>query len=174
MIKKAFIVAAVVGAVGLLIFGQLGGFNEIMYRRIESVSYIIIGKEYRGAGNSSELEELFNESRTLIEEKIPNGVLVIVSYEHPDQARHIIHYFIGVLLDEIPDNLPNGFDILEINAPGTVSALIEASSLVMPTSTTVRKGAKEYLTADESLNNFSIEKYLEEGMIEIDFPIMKD
>ena len=113
MIKRAFIVAAVVGVVGLVIFGWLGGFNEIMYRRIESVSYIIIGKEYQGANNSSELEELFNESRTLIEERIPDGLLVIVSYEHPDQARKIIHYFVGVLLDEIPEKAAYSFQVFQ-------------------------------------------------------------
>ena len=138
-----------------------------------AVFYQIYGKEYKGRNNSKELERIYQSTRELIETDFPNGILAIVNDEtqYNDEFNRV-WYFVGIILDGQETGFPEDYVTREFNSSKIIRASINSHNLVMPKPDKVRAMAKDLAESEGlKLSEFTVEKYLGEGVIEIDFLI---
>jgi len=173
--KTILLVSSVILFVSLLLYYLLGGFRPVTYSVITGGKYIIIGKEYIGVNNSDKLEKLFEEVKGKIETSFPEGILTIVSdHEKYDAENNQVGYFIGISIQETPSVIPEDYNLMEYRPSKSIRAVITSHNLVMPKPDDVRNKAMELAEAEgEELSNYSLERYFDNGNLEVDFLLVK-
>lgn len=161
--------------VSLILYYILGGFKPVVYSVIPGGKYIIIGKEYIGVNNSNTLETLFTEVKEKINTSFTDGTLTIVyDDEKYDAEYNQVGYFIGIYVQETPSAIPDGYTLREYGPSKTIRAVINSHNLVMPKPDNVRQKAIELAEAEGmKLSNYSLEKYFDNGTLEVDFLLVK-
>jgi len=169
--KNFILISGLILIVSFFAYYFLGGFNEVKYSIQTAHSYEIIGKEYSGRNNSIKLESIYSLTRELLDSRFPGGVLVIVNDESRyDDESNKVWYFIGIISNERKGQLPEGYLIRKFTSKNIIRANIESHNMVMPKPEKVRRKAMKVADSEGMrLSKFTIEKYLGEGLIEIDF-----
>lgn len=170
-LKKVAIVSGSVLIIVVGLYFRLGGFNKVTYSLRSGATYKIIGKSYSGKNNTVELESLFTNTKNLIRTDFPSGILVIVNnLMDVDNEQNLVGYFVGILVEEFPRSVPAGYSVRTYGSDTIITATIDAHNLVMPKPEQVRRNAEELARSENlELSYHTIEKYLEEGLIEVDF-----
>ncbi len=175
MSRKALLMLLGVLIPGLtILYFYLGGFNKVDYA-IKEVNreYIIIGRKFEGKYNSPELEKIFTTVKKLIKNGQIRGTMVIVNYNDSyDEYEGIVKYTIGILVNSEEYDVPEDFEIINFDATKIVRATINAHNVVMPSPAKILKGAiRMAVQYNLKLSNYSIEQYLDERQLVIDFPV---
>jgi len=133
--KITLIALAILFIIGLYYYHKLGGFNEPEIKIAHASAYVVAGKPYVGkmmGQGSKEFGQLFNEADKYIEDKILTGVSVGVFYNNPRKENDTITAFVGVILKDTLQKLPNGYVYRRIPARKIVRAHIKSHMLVAP------------------------------------------
>jgi len=171
--KKPFlyIVLALFFTAILILYNNLGGFNEpvIMYEHI--TEYVFMGKNYEGKTSDPTIEDLFTEMKQLKLEDQYKGSLVMVWFEEAKTKNDIVHVFIG--LEKLPgENIPDHLETTTIQMNGLVRAKINAHASVMPSPSKVQKMIKAYAEKNNyTLQDILIDKYPEESVVYTEIPV---
>lgn len=170
--KKGVIIGLIVLlGLAVLFYNHLGGFNELQIRTLDGVSYKIAGKFYSGRYKDRQIEEDFNEIKAKVEQNELDGIFAIITYKEPSQHEGEIELFTGVILNDMPQELPENYEIREITASKAVEASLEAHPAVFPTAENVRVQMQEYAVEQGlELQEITIDKYLGEGHLGVVIP----
>ena len=168
---KIILIAGLFVLTSLLIYYLLGGFRPVEFTVISNISYTIIGKEYVGTNNTRELKELFDGTKQLLESSFSEATLIIVNDDNKyDDENNQVGYFIGILVKSVPSSIPEGYAVKEYGPVKVIRARILSHNLVMPKPDNVKRKAAELAESESGgLSSISMEKYPEEGIIEVDF-----
>jgi len=171
--KNLILIAGLILAISAITYYFLGGTNDVKYSIQPASTYNLIGKEYSGGNNSILLESIFDQTKELLDSTYPQGILVIVNDEDQyDDEYNKVWYYIGIIPNASISQLPEGYSLRKFDSKKVVRANIEAHNLVMPKPGKVRKEAIDLAEKEGlELSRYSIEKYVSEGVIEIDFLI---
>jgi hypothetical protein len=170
-LKSLILISGLILVSSFIAYYFLGGLNEVKYSIKPAQSYSIIGKEYSGKNNSMKLESIFDSTKELLDSRFSEGILVIVNDESQnDDDANKVWYFIGIITMSPIGQLPKGYEIREFASKKIIRANIESHNLVMPKPEKVRRKAIGFAKSEGlEVSEFTIEKYLGEGVIEIDF-----
>jgi len=172
--KNLILIAGLILAISGITYYYLGGLNDVKYSIQPASTYNLIGKEYSGGNNSILLESIFDQTKELLDSTYPEGIVVIVNDESQyDDEYNKVWYYIGIILNAPASQLPEGYTARTFDTKKVIRANIEAHNLVMPKPEAVRNGAVDLAEKEGlELSQYSIEKYVSEGVIEIDFLVI--
>lgn len=168
MIKKIVIAVVILGLVALGYF-WLGGGKQLAFKMEERPTSYVIGYDFKGAYNSSDLEEIFFKVK---EESEKTGAdLVIINYDDDSLSKNTIHQLVGFISNSQND-LEENQSVVVLESGKYLSTLISAHNLVMPKPNKVREQAEEF-SAELGLipEKISIEIYKGERELQIMFPL---
>jgi hypothetical protein len=171
--KKPFlyIILAIFFTIILIIYNQLGGFDEpeITYEPI--TEYVIAGKRFEGKISDPAMEDLFSEMRLLKQEKGYNGPLVMIWYSEVKKRNDSVKVFIGI--EVLPGEIaPEHLATTKIQMNGIIRAKINAHASVMPGPAKVLKRIRIYADKNNyELQDIIIDKYPEESVVFTEVPI---
>lgn len=170
--KTAAIVALGVSIIFFIAYIVLGGFKEVEVSTVEVSGYTIAGVPYKGKASDQELMELFNQIKQYHKEgKIP-GTLAAVYNETANEDKGEVDAFIGVITKDSSAVLPSKFNYRHIDTESVVRASIGSHYVVAPTPGTVKKKIINFAKENNlTLQNYMIEKYINEKSIIIEIPI---
>jgi hypothetical protein len=130
--KIILIVLAILFVIGFYYYHKLGGFNEPEITVAEAPGYVVVGKPYQGKMTSKELGNLFEEAETYLEKKTLRGTSAGVFYSNPEKENDTIKAFVGVILSDTSQALPQGYEKRSIPARKILRAHIKSHLLVAP------------------------------------------
>jgi hypothetical protein len=173
--KNLILIAGLILVISGITYYFLGGMDDVKYSIQPASSYSLVGKEYSGGNNSILLESIFDQTKELLDSRFPEGILVIVNDESQyDDEYNKVWYFIGIIPNAPASQLPEGYSLRKFDSKKVIRANIEAHNLVMPKPEVVRKRAENLAEIEGlKLSRYSIEKYVSEGVIEIDFLVIE-
>lgn len=155
----------------LIIYNQLGGFNEPEISLKAINKYQIAGKMYEGNIRDREWEELYVRIRSFKEKQGLQNSLAIIWYNSPEDEKGVVKAFVGLIWND-SIAVPEGFDIKDIVMQGLIRAELKGHALVMPSPKKIIK--KIHLFAETkglTLKNIIIDRYPEESIIYTEIPI---
>jgi hypothetical protein len=166
-----YIIFALLFTTILILYNQLGGFNEpvISYESVKE--YTIAGKQFKGRASDPAIENLFSEMKLLKQEKGYLGPLVMVWYKEENKQDEPIEVLIGIEI--LPgETIPERLEPTYIQMNGVVRAEINAHASVMPSPENVLKEIRKFAeTNDFMLQEIIIDKYLEESVVYTEIPV---
>ena len=168
MFNRVFIaVIAIFLIASGIIYYVLGGFNSPEISIEDKSSVILYGAAYEGRYRSDEAEELFYKVRSE-QQTIAGSQFVIVSF--PTETEDQVSYFIGLNTDSDP-----GVEGLRERELQGFTKIIRFKwnkhNLVMPKPFKVKQMAEKMASDnDMELLGYTIETYLSERELQIDFP----
>jgi hypothetical protein len=166
-----FIVLALVITTLLILYDKLGGFSdpELSYEPVKE--YIMAGRFFNGNTSNPELEELFNEMRSVKDREKVDGSLVMVWYEVPESSKDSVQLFVG--LEILPDDhFPGHLDSVHFEMNGLVRATIRKHASVMPSPSMIINEIKEYADNQQyNLQELVIDKYLSDTVVYTEIPL---
>lgn len=130
--KVILVVLAVIFFTAVFFYYKLGGFRDPEIKLAEAPAYVIAGKPYKGKMTSKEFGKLFEESENYLANKTLKGRSCGVFYNNPEKETDTIDAFVGILLDDETQKIPQGYTLKNIPARKIVRAHIEAHILVSP------------------------------------------
>ncbi|AHM60738.1 hypothetical protein D770_12410 [Flammeovirgaceae bacterium 311] len=175
--KILLIVIPIVLVVATLIYWQLGGFREAQAELVEvEGGYTLVGKHYLGTLQHPSLQEILDEVGQRWERGELPGVLTVAVIQEPVTDKDTVEQFIGVLLPaaESLKQLPQGYEIMQVEAQKAIRVSLDAHSSVWPTPDKLRQKAEDYARE----NNIKIqprmllEKYYGPGRLEVELPLV--
>lgn len=166
-----FIVFALIITSLLILYDQLGGFNDPVLSYEPVREYNFSGNFFHGKTSDPLLEELFSEMRSVKNNENLSGPLVMVWYEVPQSSKDSIQLFVG--LEIKPDeHFPDGLDSLHLEMSGVVRAAIKKHTSVMPSPLLIIDQIKEYAEEEQyELQNLVIDKYLSDTLVYTEIPL---
>jgi len=169
--KKYFIIGAIVLVVGFSINYKFGGFDKVEPQLIEVDNYTIYGRSFEGSYKSDALNSLVDEMRMKQQQIDSNANVVIVNYiDEAKETLGIVSNFVGITAES--DIKFKDLQKKIIKANKVVQVKVKIKPLVMPSPEKIK--ALAYELAEEKgleLQGLSIEQYLGDGTLVIDFPI---
>jgi len=155
----------------LIVYNQLGGFNEPEISLVPVNKYIFAGKMYEGNIKDKEWEELYLNIRSLKENKYPFSSLAIIWYNSPEDEEGEVKAFVGLIWND-SIAVPESFDIKEIAMKGLVRAELKGHAFVVPNPNKVINKIRKFAESkDLTLNNIVIDRYPEESIIYTEIPV---
>jgi hypothetical protein len=174
-VKKYFLLAAVVLIGGIAINYSLGGFTKVEPKLIEVNNYVIYGTAFEGSYKSDELTILVDNMRNHQLQIANNTDLVVVNYiDDTKETIGKISNFVGLVPDkDFNFNEPEEFEKRIIRATRAIRIEVKIKPLVMPSPEKIKNTAIEFAIANKlKLQNLSIEKYQENGVLVVEFPVV--
>lgn len=176
--SRIVIISFAILVVGFFIFktySKLGGSQPLNISIEEPNSYLIYGKEYVGKYNSREMKDLFYQVREVALSDSVNGVFCIVSnLDFEIEDNKTVSYFVGALVDRQLD-FPGDLIEKKIEFNSALSIDLSMHNAVMPLPEEVDQAMTEFAEGKNiSLENFTIEKYINEDLLVIERPISRD
>ena len=155
----------------LVIYSRLGGLDEVTFEAIGRTEYVIYGRTFEGRYSDNKLEELFFETKEVLERDFPEQSLVVISYLHEDARDGQVKQFVGIPVDGAAANFPPSWERREVSFDKGVRAVITAHNLAMPKPEKVRAAVEEQ-AADQGwkLADYSLEIYQSERQMVVEFP----
>lgn len=123
---------AILFFVGLFFYARYGGFNDPEIKTITVPEYKIIGKEYTGKMTAKEFGQLFEAAEKMLKEGKVKGDVAGVFYTNPQKESDTVQAFVGVLLKDSLQVLPEGYTIRTVAERKVIQAHIKAHVLVSP------------------------------------------
>lgn len=171
--KKIFLIVisvVLLAAAGFYIY--LGGLNSVEISVEEINGYQVAGREFKGNADSKQIKDYFFEAKEYAQSGELNGVLTIVHYNDTTLAKKETRLFIGVTVNELSGELPNGYVLKTFNNNKAVRATITAHNWVIPGPASIEARISQK-AKEEGLSTelFTVEKYVSTNILEIDSPI---
>ena len=155
-----------------LIYVYLGGLERPKIELVEVEDYDLVGSIFEGDYKAKVLEEKFFAMRHLLETKQVEGVLTIVNYPHKKAENGTVKQFIGILVKDKPDYIPDNLSRLVIPAMQAIRVTINSNYLVMPSPEDIKERAYEYAKKNNlELQDISIEEYFPKEGFWVEFPL---
>lgn len=127
-----FIILIIV--LSIISYAFLGGFKSIEKSVEQNPLIHIAGIEYKGKIGSDSLQQLFMESKDLVESEETATSIAIVYYGEADNKSGAVHNFVGVVVGDNPVyEMPDKWEIKTFKKNHSVKGCIEANVLAMPT-----------------------------------------
>lgn len=168
--KITLIVLGIIFIVGLFFYYRLGGFNKPEITMVVAPAYQIAGKPYTGKMTTKEFGSLFKEAETHIEKKNLEGRVSGIFYTKPEKENDTIAAFVGVILNDTLQKLPEGYTLKVIPERKIIRATIHAHILVSPfIYPDIEDYAKEQKV--ELLHVPAVEIYLSNSEMIIEVPV---
>lgn len=169
--KKAAIIVAIIGLLGIGAFSYLGGFEKIPIQNQSLSTLKLYGLTYRGTPQDESLKETFEQVERL-KEANPEAVMHTIYYIEPAGKLDTMKVFVG--LDQLGDTLGKDWEEKTIEAEQALIADLKVNKLVMPRPETVKEELKEF-AADNGweLQGLFIDKLLSEDHVQVIAPIRK-
>ncbi|WP_224996595.1 hypothetical protein [Cesiribacter sp. SM1] len=174
--KILFIVIPSVLLVSAIIYWLLGGFKS---PQVEVVAveggYTLVGKHYLGTLKHPALQDILDEVGQRWESGQLPGVLTVAVLKEPVTDKDTVEQFIGVLLPatEQLKELPEGYEIMEVEAQRAIRVSLDAHSSVWPTPDKLRQRAEEHARENGLAiqPHILLEKYYGPGHLEVELPL---
>ncbi|WP_258103122.1 hypothetical protein [Marinoscillum sp. MHG1-6] len=152
-----------------IIYGNLGGFDEVKVYRLEPAQRTVVGKYYKTRYSDKALKEQFERCQTLIESNHVKGDLVVFSYQNPDLAANEVEQFIGIMLKEDIAEIPVDFDMKEFNSGDRYAVFLSMHPLVRMPEKQYRKLLRETASGDGgNLQEFFVEIYFPDNSMTVE------
>lgn len=135
MRKASIITLGLLGVlflIGLFFYNKFGGFNLPEIKVITSEKCMIVGKEYSGKLTSKEFGKLFENAEAFIKEGKLKGQIGGIFYSSPEKTSDSIIAFIGVVVKDSLNDLPDGYSLRTLDSRKVIQAHIKAHILVAP------------------------------------------
>lgn len=172
--KKYIITVLLLTAViSLAGYYYLGGFKERELSLVEVGDYHLVGKHYRGTLENEALGSIFFEVQEKVQMGVLDGVLTVVVLKEPVEERDTVEQFIGVLLEQPVEEVPDGWAEFTVAASQAVRSSIRSHNMVMPKPNIIREELEAF-AQEKGLSlqpGISIEKYVAERHLEIEVPV---
>ena len=154
------------------VYYALGGFEKPGIQIVNVGNYYLAGNHYSGKYNSRELGDLFEKYRRIIGNGETKGILTIINNKEAE-ADGRVDYSIGILTDPRTwIRTDSSMQMITIKASRAVRVTIAAHNLVMPDPGEVRESVEAFAVKEGlKLEGYSIEKYISDRNLEIDFPV---
>ncbi|MFT7030254.1 MAG: hypothetical protein ACJA2C_001650 [Marinoscillum sp.] len=133
--KKYFYLLIILVFLGIIVssvFYLLGGFKEVMAIPLEGTTRTLAGKRFVTHYTDEKPREFGKECRELLADSTLDGRLVVVNYHSDTLERDQIHQFIGIALSEEMSEIPQGFEILELESSARYAVFLTMHVIVQP------------------------------------------
>ncbi|WP_186756085.1 GyrI-like domain-containing protein [Echinicola salinicaeni] len=169
--KKAAIIVAIVGLLGLGAFAYLGGFEAIPIESKSLGEFKLYGLTYRGTPQDEGLKKTFEQVESL-KEANPEAVMHTIYYVEPAGKLDTMKVFVG--LDRLDDQLGKDWEEKTIQAAQALVADLKVNKLVMPRPETVKDELRGF-AADNGweLQGLFIDRLLTEDHVQVIAPLRK-
>ena len=155
----------------LVIYSRLGGLDEVDFATIGKTEYVLYGRVFEGRYSDNKLEELFFETKEILERDFPQQSLMVISYPHEGARDGLVKQFVGISTEGVAINLPSSWERREISFNKGIRAIITAHNLAMPKPEKVRaKAGERAAEQDWQLADYSLEIYQSERQMVVEFP----
>jgi len=153
--------------ISIVAYYLLGGFNSPHISTLSINKFELSGIPFTGRSRSEGAEKAFFEAQGQLESH-PGAYMVIVNY--PSENEDEVNYFIGIMDEDTVER--EGWESKTLNGfDGVVRISFNKHNLVMPKPFRVLEIAEDYAMKNNlQLLGYSIEKYIGEREIEINFP----
>lgn len=157
--------------VGLGIYYQLGGFNEVEYTIEPRDGIKLMGRTYRGTPQDEQLGNTFKEIEALIQ-KNPGSNLHTLYYSEPAGKLDTLLVFVGVEYQDHMDRLKYNLELKTIPCTQVIVANIKAHRLVMTGPDQVKRGIEKFARKNEVVTQgIFVDRIKGEGEVEVIAPI---
>lgn len=171
MIKKIFLGLVLLFLVGLGIYFQLGGFNEVKYSIEPRNGIKLLGRTYRGTPQDEQMVNTFREIEALIQ-KNPGSNLHTIYYSEPAGKLDTLLVFVGVEYQDNLDKEKNKLELMTIPCTRVILADIKAHRLVMAGPDQVKRGIEKYAEEIGVLTQgIYVDRIKGEGVVEVIAPL---
>jgi hypothetical protein len=120
---------------GLIYYFKKGAFQEPELKVTEAPAYTIAGVPFKGKATSKEFGKLFNEADKVVEQKKLNGTVCGIFYNNPEEASDEIDAFVGIIISDTTQSLPENYSKRSLPARKVIEARIDniyGSPLIYP------------------------------------------
>jgi hypothetical protein len=140
-----FLLLALAGVLFLVLYNNLGGFNEIVIEQEELKEIKLIGKYFRGTPIDASLGKTFIDVQNQANEQT-GGVFYTLYYKEPAGKTDTLHVFVGIEASNLSSFATNSnWDSLVFPKSTALIATLEAHPLVMPDPNKVKNKIKAYV-----------------------------
>ncbi len=146
----------------------LGGFDESQVYVFEGGSRTVIGKQFIGDAGSSQIDELVQEARALIDNGRLTGQFVLVEYQNDTIGEDSVHLYIGAALEEIRNvlEIPSGYSYEEFTTDKIYRVFITQHPLVRPFPAEIRSLIEvRAIQEGEVLAPYTFDIYYDDGSL---------
>lgn len=170
-IALAIVAVIMLSLVGLYVY--LGGLNtiEISIQNVQG-PYRIVGIDFEGRPTDKRVREHFFDLRERIERGELKGRLSMVYFRDAETKRNEVKLFMGVILDEIPAEIPDEFRMMGVEVREVVEARLEVHNLVMPSPASIEERMIAFAqNAGYTHQPISIEIYSPDNSVRVHIPV---
>lgn len=103
------VVLAILFIFGIVFYNKMGAFEDPEVKVITVPAYVVAGTPFKGKAATKEFGKLFNEADKLVEEKKLSGQVCGIFYTDPNHGNEETEAFVGVILSDTAQTLPEGY-----------------------------------------------------------------
>ncbi|MCH7401040.1 hypothetical protein ACFOUP_01960 [Belliella kenyensis] len=149
--RNRIIVGAIVGSlltIGIILFQNLGGFNEVTFTTLDEPSIVLHGLTFEGTPQDEQIRHTFEKvGGEASKRSLP---LFTLYYVEPAGKLDTMKVFVGI---EAQDSIP-GFETYKFTADLGIVAHVNAHRLVMPGPNKVKSKIRTHLKNQGSKEPF--------------------
>ena len=132
----------VVLAVSLIIIGLCvhflkGGFDDIAIYELEGERKVVVGKQFSGKVNNSQITAHFQSAQQLILDSAILGTLVRINRPSDTLESGEVDFFIGILLDKEMAEIPIDYEVLRFEPVKRFVIYLQMNKWFRPSSSRV-------------------------------------
>jgi hypothetical protein len=168
--RKILLGILILFIIGLGVYYQLGGFQELMFSIEPRQNITLLGKTYRGTPQDKKMGETFRDMESLIQ-KNPGTNLHTLYYSEPAGKLDTLKVFVGI---EYQEKLDEGKDLEVKTIPCTQAIVvhIEAHRMVMPGPDRVKREIERFAMENGVVTQgIYVDKIIGEGVVEVIAPL---
>ena len=148
MKKKIVLISIILMAgIGLFVFNNLGGFNDVKLEVTHSEDFNLIGRHFKGIPQDEKLQMAFQEIEKIKNDN-PEAVLHTIYYAEPAGKLDTMEVFVGLESKWMENK--SGFDQVSYSGKNAIIATIKAHRFVMPGPLKIKKKIIDF-SKDNSL-----------------------
>jgi len=172
--KKFFIGGGLILLILIAVYVYLGGLNTIEVSEVAvSHNYKLLGLDYTGRPASKAMRDSFETLRGFIADGKISGTLALVYFNDAKTKKGEYQMFIGILLDEIPEEYPEEYRLMGVELKRAVQANITVHNVVMPSPNTIESRMEDFARKQGlQLKPLSIELYQPDNTLRVQIPLV--
>ncbi len=172
-IAIGIVVLIMISLGGLYVY--LGGLNtiEVSIQNVQG-PYRIVGVDFEGRPTDKRVREYFFDMRERIQKGELKGRLSMTYFRDAETKRNEVKLFLGVILDEIPSEIPDEFRMMGVEVNEVVEARLEVHNIVMPSPASIEERMIAFAqNAGYSYEPISIEIYSPDNTVRVHIPLKR-
>lgn len=155
---------------GLGVYYQLGGFQELVFSIEPRNNITLLGKTYRGTPQDKKMGETFRDIESLIQ-KYPGTNLHTLYYSEPAGKLDTLKVFVGIEFQGKLDTVKN-LEVKNITCTHAIVVQIKAHRLVMASPDQVKREIEKFATEKGVMTQgIYVDKIKGEGAVEVIAPL---